>query len=94
MTAHPSGRKLGVHLIPPPDLKKCKGIKVLGISGSSRQKEGMSKSENILLKVLDIAKSYGAVTNFIRLQDLKRLRRQLFPESRLLHLSMPEFNEI
>lgn len=71
MTAHPSGRKLGIHLIPPPDLKKCEGTKVLGISGSSRQRAGMSKSEKILLKALDMAKSYGASTNFLRLQDMK-----------------------
>lgn len=71
MTAHPSGRKLGIHLILPPDLKKCKGLKVLGISGSSRQRAGMSKSEKILLNALELAKTYGAVTNFIRLQDLK-----------------------
>ncbi len=71
MTAHPSGRKLGTHLISPPDPKKSKGIKVLGISGSSRQRAGISKSEKILLNALDIAESYGAVTRFIRLQDLK-----------------------
>jgi multimeric flavodoxin WrbA len=71
MTAHPSGRKLGVHKIHSPDEKKCEGIKVLGISGSSRQEAGMSKSEKILLQALDMAKKFGAVTNFIRLQDLK-----------------------
>lgn len=71
MTAHPSGRKLEVHKINPPDEKKCEGIKVLGISGSSRQKAGISKSEKILLQALDMTKKYGAVTNFIRLQDLK-----------------------
>jgi multimeric flavodoxin WrbA len=71
MTAHPSGRKLGVHLIQPPEPTKCEGIKVLGISGSSRQRAGISKSEKVLIKALDIAKSFGAVTNFIRLQDLK-----------------------
>lgn len=31
----------------------------------------MSKSEKILLQALDMTKKYGAVTNFIRLQDLK-----------------------
>lgn len=71
MTAHPSGRKLGVHLIPRPELEKSEGIKVLGISGSARQESGMSKSERILLKALDMAKKYGATTNFIRLQELK-----------------------
>ena len=58
-------------MISPPDPKKSKGIKVLGISGSSRQRAGISKSEKILLNALDIAESYGAVTRFIRLQDLK-----------------------
>lgn len=71
MTAHPSGRKLGVHLIPAPDELRAQGIKVLGISGSPRQKAGMSKSEKILIQALDLAKEFGAVTNLIRLQDLK-----------------------
>lgn len=46
-------------------------IKVLGISGSARQKAGLSKSEKLLLNVLDYAKDCGADTSFIRLHDLK-----------------------
>jgi multimeric flavodoxin WrbA len=71
MTAHPGGRKLGVHVIPAPDELKAQGIKVLGISGSARQKAGMSNSERILLQALDMAKKFAAVPRFIRLQDLK-----------------------
>jgi len=37
------GRKFGVGDIAPPDREKIKGIKVAGISGSSRQQAGMSK---------------------------------------------------
>jgi multimeric flavodoxin WrbA len=71
MTAHPGGRKLGVHVIPAPDELKAQEIKVLGISGSARQKAGMSNSERILLQALDMAKKFAAVPRFIRLQDLK-----------------------
>lgn len=46
-------------------------IKVLGISGSARQRSCLSKSEKLLLKALDYARVSGAVTSFIRLQDLK-----------------------
>ena len=58
-------------MIPAPDEVKAQGIKVLGISGSARQKAGMSKSEQILLQALDMVKESGAVPRFIRLQDLK-----------------------
>ena len=71
MTAHPSGRKLGVRVIPAPDRLKSQKIKILGISGSARQKAGISNSERILLQALGMAKEFAAVTNFIRLQDLK-----------------------
>lgn len=71
MTAHPGGRKLGTHISSAPKKKEVKGVKVLGISGSSRQKPGMSKSEKLLLRALKIAKNLGASTKFIRLQDLK-----------------------
>lgn len=71
MTAHPGGRKLGVHKAEPLGKEKAKGIKVLGISGSNRAKPGMSKSEKLLLQVLDHTAKLGAKTKFIRLQDLK-----------------------
>jgi hypothetical protein len=38
------GRKLGLHKVLPIDKEKAKGIMVLGVSGSSRQQPGMSKS--------------------------------------------------
>ncbi len=71
MTAHPGGRKLGVHTILPPKKDWCKGIKVLGLSGSVRQKPEMSKSERLLNRSLDMAKALGADTKFLRLNDLK-----------------------
>jgi multimeric flavodoxin WrbA len=64
------GRKFGVGLIAPPDREKARGIKVLGISGSSRQQPGMSKSERLLQKALDSYTRYGCTSNFIRLKDL------------------------
>jgi multimeric flavodoxin WrbA len=65
------GRKFGVNIIPPPGKEKAKDIKVLGISGSSRQGAGMSKSERLLLKALEQYTGYGCKTRFIRLKDLK-----------------------
>lgn len=65
------GRKLGTRKIPPLKKEKAKGIKVLGISGSSRQQPGMSKSERLLVSALDHAKNLGAETEFMRLKDLK-----------------------
>jgi len=64
------GRKFGVTVIPPLDIEKRKGISVLGLSGSSRQQPGMSKSERLLLRALDIYKDFGCKTTFIRLKDL------------------------
>ena len=64
------GRKFGVTIIPPLDLEKRKGITVLGLSGSSRQQPGMSKSERLLLRALDTYNEYGCKTTFIRLKDL------------------------
>jgi multimeric flavodoxin WrbA len=64
------GRKFGVTVIPPLDIEKRKGIRVLGLSGSSRQQPGMSKSERLLLRALDVYKEYGCKTSFIRLKDL------------------------
>ncbi len=65
------GRKVGLHKIDPPELDRTKGTKVLGISGSSRQQPGMSKSEKLLLDALDHANQLGSETTFIRIKDLK-----------------------
>ena len=65
------GRKFGVGIIEPLAPEKAKGIRVLGISGSSRQQSGMSKSERLLQKALDQYASYGCTTRFLRLKDLK-----------------------
>ena len=65
------GHKFGVGLIPPLDPGKAKGIRVLGISGSSRQVPGISKSEWLLTRALDRYKGYGCDTTFLRLKDLK-----------------------
>lgn len=65
------GRKFGVGLIAPPEREKAKGLKVLGISGSSRQEAGMSKSEQLLQKALDTCAGYGCTSTFLRLKDLK-----------------------
>ena len=65
------GRKFGVGDIEAPDREKIKGIKVAGISGSSRQQPGMSKSERLLVKALDHYKELGCDTTFLRLKDLK-----------------------
>jgi len=64
------GRKFGVGDIPFPDSETIRGIKVLGISGSSRQKPAMSKSERLLLRALDRYKEAGCTTTFLRLADL------------------------
>lgn len=64
------GRKFVVNVIPPLDAEKRKGISVLGLSGSSRQQPGMSKSERLLLRALETYKEYGCTTNFLRLKDL------------------------
>ncbi len=64
------GRKIGQPKIPPPEKERTKGIKVLGISGSSRQKPGISKSEKLLISALERARELGAATDFIRLSDL------------------------
>jgi len=65
------GRKFGVGDITLPDREKTAGIKVLGISGSSRQVPGMSKSERLLLRALEQYKAAGCKTTFLRLKDLK-----------------------
>jgi multimeric flavodoxin WrbA len=65
------GHKFGVGLIQPLELGKAKGIRVLGISGSSRQVPGISKSERLLIRALDRYKGYGCDTTFLRLKDLK-----------------------
>lgn len=65
------GRKFGVGDIAQLDPEKTRGIKVLGISGSSRQQSGMSKSERLLLQALDRYTKQECDTTFIRLKDLK-----------------------
>ena len=70
MPAPMVGRKFGIHTIPPITKEQCRTIKVLGISGSSRQQPGMSKSERLLLHALKQYQEYGCETTFIRLKDL------------------------
>jgi len=65
------GRKIGVGTILPPLPENTKGIRVAGISGSSREQAGLSKSERLLLTALDQCKGLGCETKFIRLKDLK-----------------------
>jgi multimeric flavodoxin WrbA len=65
------GRRFGVGDIALPDREKTAGIKVLGISGSSRQDPKMSKSERLLLRALEQYKTAGCETTFLRLKDLK-----------------------
>jgi hypothetical protein len=65
------GRRFGVGDITPPDREKIKGTKVAGISGSSRQQAGMSKSERLLMKALARYEELGCETTFLRLKDLK-----------------------
>jgi multimeric flavodoxin WrbA len=65
------GRRFGVGDIALPDREKTAGIKVLGISGSSRQDPRMSKSEKLLLRALEQYKAAGCKTTFLRLKDLK-----------------------
>ena len=65
------GRKFGATIVPPPDPRLTKGIRVLGISGSSRQKPEMSKSERLLTRALDRFREYGCETAFLRLKDLR-----------------------
>jgi len=65
------GHKFGVGDIRPPLPEQVKGTKVLGLSGSSRQVPGISKSERLLTRAMDRYKGFGCETTFIRLQDLK-----------------------
>ena len=65
------GRKLGIDSIPAPDPARVKGTRVLGISGSSGQEPGMSKSERLLISALGQCTALGCETTFIRLKDLK-----------------------
>jgi multimeric flavodoxin WrbA len=64
------GRKFGVGDILPLEPEKAKDIRVLGISGSSRQESGMSKSERLLQRALDLYAAQGSTPSFIRLKDL------------------------
>ena len=65
------GRKFGVNIVPVPDKDTCRQIRVLGISGSSRQQPEMSKSGRLLVRALGQFREYGCPTDFIRLKDLK-----------------------
>ena len=65
------GRRFGVGDIALPDREKTEGLKVLGISGSSRWDPGMSKSERLLLRALEQYTAAGCETTFLRLKDLK-----------------------
>ena len=65
------GRKFGINTIPPVDPAAVRGIKVLGLSGSSRQEAGMSKSERLLIRALGSCKDLGCDTTFLRIKDLK-----------------------
>jgi multimeric flavodoxin WrbA len=65
------GRRFGVGDISLPGRDRTEGVKVLGISGSSRQQSGMSKSERLLLRALEQYKAAGCETTFLRLKDLK-----------------------
>lgn len=65
------GRKFGVNIIEPPAPDQCRGIRVLGISGSSRQDGSLSKSERLLKRALEQYESFSCTTELIRLKDLK-----------------------
>ena len=65
------GHKFGVGDIRPPEPEQAKGIRVLGLSGSSRRVSGISKSERLLIKAMDRYKEFRCETTFMRLQDLK-----------------------
>jgi len=56
------GRKIGVGTILPPQPENVKGTRVVGISGSSREQAGLSKSERLLLAALDRCKDLGCET--------------------------------
>ena len=64
------GRKFGVSDIPAPHRDASQGIRVLGISGSSRQEPGMSKSERLLVQALERYRDFGCTTTLLRLKDL------------------------
>jgi multimeric flavodoxin WrbA len=65
------GRKFGINIVPVPDKDTCRQVRVLGISGSSRQQPAMSKTERLLDKALVQYREYGCQTGFLRLKDLK-----------------------
>jgi multimeric flavodoxin WrbA len=64
------GRKFGIHAVAPIPPELAKSVRIVGISGSSRQQPGMSKSERLLLRALERFRSYGCMAEFIRLKDL------------------------
>ena len=65
------GRKFGVGSIPPVGPEQVKGLRVVGISGSSRAEPGLSKSERLLEQAINQCKTVGCETKFIRLKDLR-----------------------
>ncbi|HUH78594.1 MAG TPA: flavodoxin family protein [Methanoregula sp.] len=71
MPAPVVGRKFGINIVPAVDPSMVRGIRVLGLSGSSRQQPGMSKSERLLQRALDSCRGMGCDTTFLRIKDLK-----------------------
>jgi len=65
------GRKFGINIVPVPDRETCRQVRVLGISGSSRQKPAMSKTERLLERALAQYREYGCSTEFLRLKDMR-----------------------
>jgi multimeric flavodoxin WrbA len=65
------GHRFGVRDITPPEPEMARGIRVLGVSGSSRQVPGISKSERLLERALDRYRGYGCETTLLRLPALK-----------------------
>ena len=60
-----------MNVVPEPDKNTCSSVRVLGISGSSRQAAGMSKSERLLERALEKFRGFGCPTTLIRLKDLR-----------------------
>ena len=90
------GRKFGVNIIPVPDRSNCQNIRVLGLSGSSRQDPGMSKSERLLDRALGQFGSYGCTTRLVRLNDLilYECEGNYSENPSYCHLSLPELDEV
>ena len=90
------GRKFGVGAITAPDPANVKGTRVVGISGSSWQEPGMSKSERLLIEALDRCTALGCETKFIRLKDLKiyDCEGNYSENPEVLYLSLPVHDEV